>query len=61
MITYLLSDESYLSTYAYTDKTVGKLSINLVTRYTDPLNHYNSIVDLNHFFTNKYLCILDKY
>jgi len=58
-IIHLLKDESYLSIYGFSDKS-KKLTFNLNTKSIEPINHYNSVVDLNKFFTNNYLCILDK-
>ena len=61
VVNYLLFDESYLSTYAYTNKSSGKLTINFFTKSVEPLNHYNALADINKFFTERYFCILDKF
>ena len=60
IITYLLFEESHLSTYAYTNKNSGKLTINFFTKSVEPIHHYNTLVDINKFFTEKYFCILDR-
>lgn len=59
-ITHLL-DESHFSAHAYTDKSIGKLAVDLFTCSKNPVHHYNAIIDINTFFIRNYMCVLDSY
>ena len=61
-----LLDESHLSLHSYTNSDlvrgdiIGKLALDLFTCSPNPLNHYNTVRDLNKFIIENYDAVLDN-
>ena len=61
-----LLDESHMSLHSYTNneldrgEIIGKLAVDLFTCSSNPLNHHNTIRDLNKFLIENYDVVLES-